>query len=140
KDGAASVIVFATDLLPAQLSNDEGITLLRDYLAKGGKVVWLGLPPLLVDIDATTGMPRGVNAEKTRKLLGVDHGDALPDDLGARITLDGYRWGLRRPMLSTMTVRAKDVSTVLATDELGRAAAWVRSFNPDIPSSGFVRL
>jgi hypothetical protein len=140
KDGAASVIVFATDVLPARLADDAGIALFRDYLGKGGKVVWLGVPPLLVTIDPVTGMPKGVNPEKTRKLLGVDHSDALPDDLGTKITIDGYRWGLRHARLSTMTVNPHDVSTVLTTDELGRAAAWVRTFNPAIAGAGFVRL
>jgi outer membrane protein assembly factor BamB len=140
KDGAASVIVFATDMLPGRLSSDEGIALFRDYLKKGGKVVWLGVPPLLVGIDPATGMPKGVNPEQTRKLLGVDHGEALPDDMGTSITLDGYRWGLRHSRLSTMAVNAHDVSTVLATDELGRAAAWVLTFNPAIRGAGFVRL
>src|SRR5262249_15720775 len=130
KDGAASVVVFATDVLPGRLSSDEGIALFRDYLKKAGKVVWLGVPPLLINIDPASGMPKGVNAEQTRKLLGVDHSEALPDDMGTRITLDGYRWGLRHSRLSTMAVNAQDVSTVLATDELGRAAAWVLTFNP----------
>jgi outer membrane protein assembly factor BamB len=140
QDGAASVIVFASDVLPARLSNDEGIALVRDYLVKGGKAVWLGAPPLLINIDPATGTPKGVNAERTQKLLGVDHSDALPDDLGTRITLSGYRWGLRHPLLSTMTVNPQEVSTVLATDELGRASAWVRTFNPAIAGAGFVRL
>jgi len=140
KDGAASVIVFATDVLPERFSNDKGIARFRDYLVNGGKVVWLGAPPLLINIDPATGMPKGLKAEQTKKLLGVDHSEALPDDLGTRITLDGYRWGLRHPMLSTMTVNPQEVSTVLAADEVGRAAAWVRAFNPAIMGAGFVRL
>jgi outer membrane protein assembly factor BamB len=140
KDGVPSVIVFATDVLPEQLSNDQGIALFRAYLVKGGKVVWLGVPPLLVHVDPGTGMPKGMQPEQTRKLLDVDHTDSLPDDLGTRITVEGYRWGLRRPLLSTMTVNPQQVSAVLATDELGRAAAWVRTFDPAIVGAGFVRL
>jgi eukaryotic-like serine/threonine-protein kinase len=140
KDGAASVIVFATDVVPERLSNDDGIALFRDYLKKGGKVVWLGAPPLFISIDPATGMPKGVKPEETKKLLGIDHSETLPDEMGMRITLDGYRWGLRHPMLSTMTVSPEEVTTVLATDELGRAAAWVRAFNPAIMGAGFVRL
>jgi hypothetical protein len=37
-------------------------------------------------------------------------------------------------------VEPADVSTVLAFDEVGRAVAWVKTFNEAAPGAGFVRL
>jgi hypothetical protein len=37
-------------------------------------------------------------------------------------------------------VDPSQVTTVLATDELARAAAWVKSYDPQAPGAGFVRL
>src|SRR5262245_36011602 len=47
-DKQPSVIVFATDHLPASMNiGSPGSSLLRQYLDAGGKVVWSGIPPLL---------------------------------------------------------------------------------------------
>jgi hypothetical protein len=139
KDGTPSAIVFASDILPEELANDSGIVLFRDYLAKG-KALWLGVPPLYVEWDPATGRPKAVKPERTEKVLGVRHANVYQDSFGTTITPDGYRWGLRQWTLGAMAVDPQTVSTILAVDEQGKAAAWVKNYNASAPASGFVRL
>jgi hypothetical protein len=61
------------------------------------------------------------------------------DEYGSRLTADGALWGLRSSWISTMSVEPHDVTTVLAIEEDGKAAAWVKSYGgPE--GTGFVRL
>jgi outer membrane protein assembly factor BamB len=139
KDGAASVIVLATDVLPKGFGNDKGMELLKTYLQKGGKLVCLGFPPLYVELRGKKAPDLTQN--RVKRWLGVPHlDDRSGEQQGATITKDGLRWGLRKWWVGMEGVEPSDVSTVLALDEAGRAVAWVKSFNKDLPGSGFVRL
>jgi outer membrane protein assembly factor BamB len=139
KDRARSVIVFASEVLPALYYEDKGMAILRDYLGSGGKMVWLGLPPLLFKVDAN-GKPSTLDQTRAERLLNVHFGNLQDEDMSASVTLDGYRWGLRKWSLTKLAIDPKEVSTVLARDEYGRAAAWVKSYDPAVPGAGFVRL
>ncbi len=55
-DGKPSVVVFAMDYLPADLLTaplDRSV--LRRYLARGGKAVWGSVPPHIYSRDPRTG-------------------------------------------------------------------------------------
>ncbi|MEO8198964.1 MAG: hypothetical protein ABI679_00450 [Gemmatimonadota bacterium] len=55
------------------------------------------------------------------------------------MTSSGERWGLAGWWLSTWAIHGDSTLEVLATDENGRAAAWVRRYGG--PSgTGFVQL
>lgn len=142
-DGAPSVVVFALDHLPRKLAGEGGPDApLRRYLEAGGKVVWPGVPPLLWPRDPATGRRRGygdVAWSALEPLLGVSHEEAIFDTRGVRLTPAGRRWGLRPGGRLAWGVAPAEVSEVLAYDEWGLAAAWVRSYGGP-PGSGFVRM
>jgi hypothetical protein len=71
--------------------------------------------------------------------LNVEHANIHSDESGTRVTDAGARWGLRSQWMATLTVEPREVTTVLALDEEGKAAAWVKSFGgPE--GTGFIRL
>jgi outer membrane protein assembly factor BamB len=135
-----SVVVFASDVFPDTVAPRGGdAPLLRQYLDAGGKVVWLGAPPLLWDFDPATGKRDPSTKARTTRLLGVEHANIRGAESGTRLTAAAARWGLRTRWLASLSVDPRDVTTVLALDEEGKAAAWVKSFGgPE--GTGFVRL
>ncbi|MEQ8330933.1 MAG: PQQ-binding-like beta-propeller repeat protein [Longimicrobiales bacterium] len=128
-DRAPSVVVFGIDGIPEPVASaaDPAGSLLRRYLDAGGKVVWPGFPPLAASWNAE-GRPTGFDRARPTTLLGVDHSAWDTDTYGVTITPEGMRWGLATPFLGSPYVAVDEASVVLAQDELGRAAAWVRSF------------
>jgi outer membrane protein assembly factor BamB len=145
-DGGAApqaTLVFAMDLLPRELApGGEGAGLLRRFLNEGGKVVWVGTPPLVWPKDPETGDPgpyAKIDRRAARNLLGVDFTAANFDRWGTRITDAGRAWGLRTWWAAPWSVKASEVSEVLASDENGLAAAWVKSYGGP-PGTGFVMI
>ncbi|MBL0180280.1 MAG: PQQ-binding-like beta-propeller repeat protein [Gemmatimonadetes bacterium] len=133
--GAPSVIVFAMDALPSGAA-----PALRRYLDQGGKVVWLGVPPTLWPRGADGGLElKDVDRESATRLLGVGFEQGNFDPHGATSTAAGLRWGLTRWHVSNWGADPKTVTDVLAMDDEGLAASWVRRFSGR-PGSGFVRL
>jgi len=127
-DGAPSVVVFAMDHLPSGVAAaPEDTVLFRRYLEAGGKVVWPGLPPLLLARDET-GRVTALDRERSSALTGVDYSAANFDFYASRPTDTGRRWGLNRGWVSAWAVNATDQIDVLAIDENGRAGAWVKSY------------
>ena len=138
RDGAPSVVVFAMDALPeAVAGSPEPRGLLRDYLASGGKVVWLGMPPFFFAPNGTGGLR--VDRDAPSRFLGVDHGTFNTDSHVHRPTPVGEAWGLEGWWTGWRGVRPEEVSDVLALDDEGLAAAWVKRFGGR-PGTGFVRL
>jgi outer membrane protein assembly factor BamB len=140
-DHAPSVVVFALDVLPPTLAApapDSGV--LRRYLESGGKVVWLGVPPLLwprrPDGDLSLA---DVDRAATRRLLGVTHERSNFDPHGASATALGVRWGMEQWWIANWSADPETVTDVLAYDDDGLAAAWVRSYGGR-DGSGFLRL
>ncbi len=141
-DGTPSVVVFALDHLPREVAAVPSDTVLfRRYLEAGGKVVWLGVPPLLWVADPATGARSygDIDRDATRRLLGVDHRRANFDPYRTAPTPEGKRWGLEGWWLDDWGVAPEQVTTVLALDENGLATGWVRSYGGP-PGTGFVRL
>lgn len=135
-DGAPSVVLIAMDAIPASVAQPNDQALLRRYLDRGGKVVWMGLPPLVVLRDEN-GQVTGVDRSRPTALLGVDHDGWDSDEYAVRITAAGHRWGLDTPWVGPASVGPDAAVTALAVDELGRAASWVKGYGGG-PGTGFV--
>jgi outer membrane protein assembly factor BamB len=138
-----ATLVFAMDLLPRELApGGEGAGLLRRFLNEGGKVVWVGTPPLIWPKDPKSGDPGAydkIDRRTVHDLLGVDFTAANFDRWGTRVTDAGRAWGLRDWWVAPWSVKASEVSEVLAFDENGQAAAWVKSYGGP-PGTGFVMI
>jgi len=135
-----SVVVLAGDQLPAEVvSGAPEETIFRKYLASGGRILCLGLPPDCFERDPKTGRVTRFDASRTTRLLGVRHELGNFDWMGSTATPDGRRWGVVDWCLSGFAVPAADVTTVLALDEFGLASGWVKSYGGPA-GSGFVRV
>jgi len=136
-DRAPSVVVFATTHLTPEIQRR-----FRGYLDAGGKVVWPGMPPVLWPADPKTG-DNGTLADiawdAPNRLLGVPHDLAIFDRRGVRATAVGRRWGISDRFRIGWGVAPEGVSEVLALDEWGLAAAWVKTYGGPA-GTGFVRL
>ena len=142
EDRAPSVVVFPIDYLPpgvAPVAADS--VLFRRYLNAGGKVVWLGLPPMMIRRNLATGEfgITDIDRHGPRNLLGVSHEHANFDPTGAQATSAGAAWGLNGWLLSDWSADPADVTEMLARDEQGFAAAWLKSYGGR-PGTGFLRL
>ncbi len=127
-DRAPSVVVFAMEYLPASIAAEPSDTVLfRRYLDAGGKVVWLGPPPLALGWNEE-GRINAYDIGRATTLLGVDHSSANFDFYGSAPTELGDSWGLERGWLSTFSIDVADGIEVLGVDENGRAGAWVKNF------------
>ena len=139
-DGAPSVVVFATDVLPPVAAPVAADTvLLRRYLDAGGKVVWMGEPVGALVRDST-GRLLGMNPRRTESLLGVPMGSLEFDHQVPQPTALGRRWGIDRGFRGDYSLPVSSEIQPLAIDELGRASAWVRVYRADRPWAGFVQL
>jgi outer membrane protein assembly factor BamB len=131
-DGAPSVIVFASNFVPNSVLAASGdVPLLRRFLEKG-RVVFLGPQPLAYVFDPQTGAVTGLDYSVPEKMLGIRYGG--PDTRGYRgiymvtPTAEGRRRGLESWWIGVASVDTSQVTTVLATDEVGRAGAWEKTF------------
>jgi outer membrane protein assembly factor BamB len=126
--GVASVVVFAMDGVPSTVADpsDPAASLLRRYLEAGGKVVWPGRPPLLYAPDEGGR----ITADRSRPtaLVGADFARWNADAYPVTPTEVGRRWGLSGGRVGISGIDPGGPLTVLALDELGKAAAWVRSY------------
>ncbi|MHC4189397.1 MAG: discoidin domain-containing protein, partial [Planctomycetota bacterium] len=143
-DGRASVVVFCRDAVPNTVAESMSATCtLRKYLNAGGKIVWYADIPfyyMAPGVSRTTWGDAGAQA-----LLGFDTASAPRDSYDSvTFTTKGIEWGLtekwqsRRP--ASASVAASENLTVLATDNAGNAAAWVKHYVPGDTARGFVRF
>ena len=139
-DNAPSVVVFATDYVPPSvISTIADTVLLRRYLNAGGKIVWMA-EPIASLVRDSTGRPIGLDPRRTERILGVPYATMEYDHNAAHPTDDGKRWGLSRWFRGDFAVAVSAVTTPLAVDELGKTSAWLKTYRPDRPGSGFVQL
>ena len=136
-DGTPSVIVFAYDQIPSNIVGQQPEKgMIRQYLEKGGKIIWPGGPPNLYSRDEK-GKPK-MDITIAGRMLDIEI--SRPEESGnyySQATQTGLNWGL--PLWLTITysvVEAKGV-TALAYDEYNRVSAWLKKFN-NRPGSGFV--
>jgi len=132
-DRTPSVVVFAQDVVPDK-------ALLRRYLDAGGKVVWLGNPPSISPIDLQgNGDPLNIDRAAAGAYLGVSFERSNFDAAMSHATADGIAWGVNAIGSAIWPADPASVSTVLAVDEDGLAAAWVKNYGGPV-GSGFVRI
>ena len=138
-DKRPSVVVFALDDLPDDVAGEPSASLLRQYLDAGGNAIWVGvIPPGYVRRN-TEGKPVEIRHDAPRQISGVSFDLGNGDAYGLNVTPDGSARGLSSFWLARGEARREDVTTVLATDEFGRPAAWIKGFGGP-PGTGFVRL
>ncbi|HTA39473.1 MAG TPA: PQQ-binding-like beta-propeller repeat protein [Candidatus Acidoferrales bacterium] len=132
-DRTPSVVVFAQDVVPDK-------ALLRRYLDAGGKVVWLGNPPLVFPLDLQgNGDPLAIDRKAAGAYLGVSFERSNFDAAMSHVTPTGVAWGVNAVGSAIWPADPHTVSTVLALDEDGLAAAWVKNYG-GAPGTGFVRI
>lgn len=137
KDEKPSVIVFAYDIMPEDIiGSNPAKGLVRQYLNKGGKIVWLGGIPNLYTPEANGNF----RFDKTigQKLLDVQFG--APRESGnyySKASQEGLNMGLPLWFKTTNATVEGDGVVPLAIDEFGRISAWVKRFKKNV-GSGFV--
>ncbi len=134
-DRAPSVIVFATDSVPAAIVDESAAegALVRRYLDAGGKVVWLGGVPFLITFDPATNLMtemKPADIGRPKKLLGIEADSVFEGECRAEATELGRRWGLPGGWWVGQAPIANPPKgmEILARDEHGHAAAWVQKF------------
>ena len=140
EDDIPSVVVFATDFVPASvMATPSDTVLVRRYLNAGGKIVSLG-EPLGSLVRDSIGRPLGIDPRRTEAVLGVPFSTMEFDLNAAHPTAEGKRWGLDRWFRGGFPVAPSAVTVPLAIDELGKTSAWLKTYRPDRPGSGYVQL
>ncbi|MEN6427370.1 MAG: discoidin domain-containing protein [Phycisphaerales bacterium] len=139
-DGRLSVVVMCRDVVPTSVAEsiDANCTI-RRYLNAGGKVVWYSDWPFYY-VGTTSNSPAGNGAVQ---ILGFNASSG-PNDQNQLVTITeaGYQWGLTTPWssLRPTSPTITDNLTVLATDNNGSAAGWVKHYVPGDTFRGFVRI
>ena len=133
KDRLPSVVVLILNYIPANVFDDSLITdPLRDYLHAGGKIVTLGPSPFAFKYNRKTLRLTAIDFEIPKRLFGINYAgsytDAIRGWLPAYPTRDGKKLGLKDFWLSTSQVEASPNLKILAKDETGFAAAWIKNF------------
>jgi outer membrane protein assembly factor BamB len=139
-DTVPSAVVMATDVLPPEVAPVLADTvLLARYLRAGGKIVGFGVPLGAVARDSA-GRYLGQDPSGMEKLLGVPGGSLDYESGPAHPTRAGRRWGLNGVIRGYYQMDPGAVGTPLALDAEGKASAWVHSYRPERPGSGYVQL
>jgi outer membrane protein assembly factor BamB len=140
RDREPSAVVFAMDRSPDAVTREAAQSLLRRYLAAGGRAVWLGLPPLIWsrDVKGADISLKDVRRDRTTALLDVDQSPGNFDAWGVHATDAGVEWGLPRWWQSAWAADPHTVTTVLGLDETGAAASWIKTYGG--AGGAFVRL
>ena len=138
-DGAPSVVVFIKDAVPETVAETMTDTCtLRRYLDAGGKIVWQADIPFYY--MATPGGNTTWGDSGAPAILGFDTSSVARDIGGSNITDEGLEWGITESWGSQRPADPTLVDIVLATDNNGNAAAWVKHFVPGAIGTGFVRI
>jgi hypothetical protein len=138
ENGPNSLVFMAQDLVPETVIADPTDALIRQYMNRGGTVVWNQYMPFYY-IALSKGGLSASDSTRSKTVLGV-----TPFYPGTytlvTLTDAGIELGLSQIWNGGLPVMAEDVTTVLATSPLGDAAAWFKNFNPEYPDSGFYRI
>ena len=137
-----AVVVFADNRFPAALvDTSHGLAPLRRFLDVGGKVALLGPNPLAYKADPVTGAVEDVDFAPAAALFDIRF--PPPQEAGGYYavapTAAGRAAGLHHPGVASSPIAAQPGVTVLATDEFGRASAWLRGYGGR-PGSGLLQL
>jgi len=141
---SSSVVIFASNNVPFTVfDEEENNFLIKDYLTNNGKIVFLGANPLGYIFDKKTGSLTRVDFRIPSKIFGVDYKGELTDAMKgwfySSVTSEGEKWGLSGWWVGIASVARDQVTEILAEDENGNAAAWVKNFGgPE--GTGLVQL
>jgi regulation of enolase protein 1 (concanavalin A-like superfamily) len=142
-DKAFSVVVFCRDAAPDTVTETMSNTCtLRKYLDAGGKIVWYGDIPFYYQSNATATNTTWGDAGAPA-ILGFNTAGATRETYNdVTITPLGKAWGLTQTWQSRRpaTPSALAPGDILATDNAGNAAAWVKHYVPNDTFRGFVRI
>lgn len=137
--GAASVVVMVTDSLPkALVEQGAPAPVLQRYLERGGKIVWLGIPPRWLLRDEETDRIQA-DIDRASRFTGVEQAEWVSDSRHLRATPEGRRWALPDWWMGPGGVDPANVDSVLATDPEGLASAWVKDYGGPA-GTGWVHL
>jgi len=132
-------VVFAQDLAPDTVVDDPASpsrdSLIRDYMQRGGRVVWLGHLPLY-----DVGLPDGTRIDQVEggeNVLGIATGD-FDNNVEVSITESGSLWGLTQSWTS-LRPSSGIVSQLATIERPFSAAAFYKNFGGP-PLSGLVRI
>jgi regulation of enolase protein 1 (concanavalin A-like superfamily) len=139
-DRKLSVVVMCRDVVPDTVAETQDANCtIRRYLDAGGKVVWYSDWPFYY--RGTTGTTWGSNGAV--QVLGFNASTG-PNDQNQQVTITplGRKWGLTTPWNSTRptSLTVTPNLEVLATDNNGNAAGWVKHYVPGDTFRGFVRI
>ena len=145
-DGKYSVVVLCRDNAPDTVVEPMNASPLRKYLDAGGKVVALCDIPFYT--EGHVGMVKTSWANNgAPNILGFDTspttgGVARDRRQAVTFTPAGTRWGLTQTWLSARPANPTNPADliVLATDNAGSAAAWVKPYVAGDTFRGFVRI
>jgi outer membrane protein assembly factor BamB len=137
-----AVVVFADNRFPdAIVDTAKGIAPIRRFLDAGGKVALLGPNPLGYKADPVTGAVEAVDFGPAQAVFDVRF--AAPQEVGGYYavapTAAGRAMGLRHAGVASSPVDAQPGIVVLASDEFGRASAWLRGYGGR-PGTGLLQL
>jgi len=137
--GTGTCVVFAQDMAPDTVVDDPARpgrdSLIRDYMQRGGRVVWPGHVPLYA-----VGLPDGTVIEQvggSENVLGIAW-VADDNNVEVSITESGSLWGLTQSWRS-LRPSSGIVSQLATIDRRFSAAAFHKNFGGP-PLSGFVRI
>jgi len=119
------IIVLADSRLPDGVYGKQ----LRSFLDHGGTLVMLGIDPLVYSYGAD-GAPSGVDEERAKAAFGLDPADKQRD-FGYNVSAfsaAGERLGLYGHFVALGWAKPDQVTTILARDRSGNAAAWIKRF------------
>jgi eukaryotic-like serine/threonine-protein kinase len=140
RDQIPSVVVFAMDVLPKTVAPTLADTvLLRRYLNAGGKIVNFSVPLGAVVRDSS-GAVMGDEPKRIEQLLGVPAATIDYDEGRATPTAEGKVWGIGEAFRGDYPIATAAVTTPLSVNSSGQATAWVRSYQPNRPGSGYIQL
>lgn len=141
-DSAPAVVVFADNRFPAAIvDTSKGTAPIRRFLDAGGKVALLGPNPLAYKADPATGAVEDIAFDAPQAMFDVRY--PPPQEAGGYYavapTAAGRATGLRHAGVASSPIDAQPGITVLATDEFGRASAWLRGYGGR-PGTGLLQL
>ena len=119
-EAGQTAIVVTSPVIPDTLLSTEGTSILRQYLESGGKLIFVGMNPLMFGpkkiLDIEYGQP------DTRAYKGLF--PAFPTTIGEAYHLPPF-WS------AFASVDVKQVDTVLGMDENGLASAWIKHYGKE---------
>ena len=137
-----SLIVLASNNIPANLMTGGSSSLLHQYLKNGGKVAALGPNPIIYKKDET-GRPYAFDfVGQPDSILEISYFEndyrSYSGFQGAYPTELGKALGLSNFFMATCPVDPSKVTEVYASDRDGLAVAWLKSYSH--PGKGFAQL